>query len=700
MWGRLLRMAKEHGKEAHILDDGMKCTAPISLGRVKITDAFWKNKMELVRREMLPYQWKALNDQLEGAEPSFCMHNFRVAGKLNVQRKTQGKDFAEPRYTFRGFQTLPENPEDIRDEFYGFVFQDSDFYKWIEAVAYSLAQHPDPKLERQADEAIDLVCAAQQEDGYLDTYYIINGRDQIFTNLRDHHELYCFGHLAEGAVAYYQATGKEKLLDAAKRFADYIGDFFGPEEGKCKGYPGHEIAEMALVRLYEATGERKYLELSYFFVNERGRRPYYFDGEASSWKIEKGREDDLRYMYHQAHVPVREQEEVVGHAVRGVYLYSAMADLARLYQDQGLRDACERLWDSMANQKLYITGGIGATHMGEAFSYPYDLPNDTAYGETCASVGLVFWARRMLQLSPRGNYGDVMERALYNTVLGGMSLDGKSFFYVNPLEVAPEACRLDERKFHVKPVRQKWFGCACCPPNLARLVSSIGPYAYTEGEDALYIHLYMEGRVEKTVGQERGEVSVFSDYPWEGNVRVTVKGISVPFTIALRIPAWCENYQAEGLEGAETWMEHGYLYVRRIWREEDFVELVFSMEVRIMEADSRVREDAGKLAVMRGPFVYCLEEADNGKDLHLLSLDRESEARVEEREIGGTPIRGITLWGYRREPMRLEGQGLYHAAGKVRERRVPLHFIPYFAWANRGENEMQVWTRESGSRDR
>lgn len=675
--------------------DGLKNTTPISLDRIGIADDFWKNKIELVRREMLPYQWKALNDQLEGAEPSFCMHNFRVAGKMNGQRRTQGKDFQEPRYTFRGFQSLPEDPEDIRDEFYGFVFQDSDFYKWIEAVAYSLARHPDPELERQADGAIDLVCAAQQEDGYLDTYYVINGRDQIFTNLREHHELYCFGHLVEGAVAYYQATGKEKLLNAARRFADYIDDFFGPEEGKCKGYPGHEIAEMALVRLYEATGETKYLELSYFFVNERGKRPYYFDGEASSPDIEKGSEDALRYFYHQAHVPVREQDEVVGHAVRGMYLYSGMTDLARIYQDQGLWDACGRLWDSMVNQKMYITGGIGATHMGEAFSYPYDLPNDTAYAETCASVGLVFWARRMLQMAPRGNYGDVMELALYNTVLSGMSLDGKSFFYVNPLQVVPEACHRDERKFHVKPVRQKWFGCACCPPNLARLVSSVGSYAYTEGEDALYIHLYMESRVEKTVGEERGQISVTSGYPWEGNVRVTVGGISVPFTLALRIPAWCENYQAEGLEGADAWMENGYLYVRRIWREGDYVELSLPMEVRILEADSRVREDAGKLAVMRGPFVYCLEEADNGKDLHLLSLNPKSEARVEEREIGGNRIKGITLWGFRREPVHVEGQGLYRIAGKVQERQVPLHFIPYYAWANRGENEMQVWTQGS-----
>ena len=671
-------------------------TTPVSLRKVRITDSFWKNEMELVREEIIPYQWDALNDQVEGAEPSFCMRNFQVAGKQNEERKEQGEDFQEPQYTFRGFQALPEDMDHLEDKFYGFVFQDSDFYKWVEAVAYSLTQHPDPELEKRADDAIDIVCAAQQDDGYLDTYYIINGKDKIFSNLRDHHELYCFGHLTEGAVAYYQATGKDKLLNAAKRFADYIDNYFGPEEGKCKGYPGHEIAEMALVRLYEATGEKKYLDLSYFFVNERGRRPYYFDGEDHPEKIEKGHEEDLRYFYHQAHVPVRQQDEVTGHAVRGVYLYSGMADLARLYQDRELFDACEKLWDNMVSQKMYITGGIGATHLGEAFSYRYDLPNDTAYAETCAAIGLVFWARRMLQIRPDSKYADAMERALYNGVLSGMALDGRSFFYVNPLEAAPEACRFDERKFHVKPVRQKWFGCACCPPNLARLLSSIGSYAYTEKEDTLYIHLYMGSMVQKEIQGETAEISVTSGYPWNGGVSVKVKGTSVPFTIALRIPEWCaDEYQLRGTEGAETRTENGYLYVTKAWGAEDQVELSFPMEVRVFEADSRVREDIGKVAVMRGPVVYCLEEADNGTDLHLLSLDVHAEPEVREREIAGTTVKGIALSGYRQDPVYIEGKGLYRVVKEIKRNPVKLQFVPYYTWANRGENEMRVWVQRA-----
>ncbi len=760
---------------------------PLDIGQVRITDAFWGREQELVRTEVIPYQWEALNDRIPEAAPSYCMHNFRAAGRLMRDERELGEKYVAPTYTFRGFEALPEDPKHPEpDKFYGFVFQDSDFAKWIEAVGYSLAWAPDPELEKLADAAIDIVCDAQAENGYLDTYYIINGMDRIFTNLRDHHELYCFGHLVEGAVAYYQATGKDKLLRAAKRYADFIDLKFGPEEGKCKGYPGHEIAEMALARLYELTGEEKYLVLASFFLDVRGRQPYYFDQEEEERAKREGRPykspgmlQSLRFQYHQAHLPVREQSEAVGHAVRGVYLYSGMADVARLTEDEEMLAACERLWNSIVNEKLYLTGGIGGTHVGEAFSFPYDLPNDTAYSETCAAIGLAFFARRMLQIQADSRYGDVMEQALYNTVLAGMALDGKSFFYVNPLEVLPEACKKDERKRHVKSVRQKWFGCACCPPNIARIVSSLGAYIYTQNSHTLYTHLYVGSSVRLEWEGRKAEIVLESEFPWNGQVKAAIhvekdpqgRAVIADRTFAFRIPGWCKSSETEvcirrgeekctlavcrigrndkgqieeaapansvahkqaanshfirrqeteggdqdcGGQGGnvQVRIRGGYLYLTGDWQDGDEIRLTFPMEVHLVSADSRVRQNVGKVAVTRGPICYCLEEADNGSNLGLLrvdacriskahlsdtgfsSLDKGEEAVVKMESGGksGSEVRILNVPGFRQEPVSF-GDSLYGDYLSPVEHETILKFIPYFAWANRGEGEMSVWVR-------
>ena len=342
---------------------------PLALKNVTVTDSFWRTEQELVRTAVIPYQWNALNDNVPGAAPSYCMHNFKAAAAQNKRKDTQGKAFVPPKYTFRGFEALPEDPANPDpDKFYGFVFQDTDFSKWVEAVGYSLAHHPDPALEQTADQAIDVVCAAQLDNGYLDTCYILNDMDRAFTNLRDHHELYCLGHLVEGAVAYYQGTGKDKLLKAACRFADYVDERFGRKPGQLRGCPGHEIAEMALVRLYEVTGEQRYLDLAEYFVTERGRQPYIFDIQADENAKRdadanyKPNTDPNRYAYHQANKPVTEQDEAVGHAVRAGYFYSGLADVARLADDQDLADAAERLWRNIVDKKLYVTGGIGGTY--------------------------------------------------------------------------------------------------------------------------------------------------------------------------------------------------------------------------------------------------------------------------------------------------------------------------------------------------
>ncbi|MDE6606169.1 MAG: glycoside hydrolase family 127 protein [Lachnospiraceae bacterium] len=669
-----------------------KFSKVIDLQRIQVTDAFWKKEIELVRDTVIPYQWEALNDRIPDTQPSYCMHNFKVAGRIN-QQKEQKPDYVQPVYTTNGFCVWPEDPEKPEEKFYGFVFQDSDFAKWIEAVGYILQQFPDPELQKTADEAIDIVCSAQQPDGYLDTFYIINDISKRFTNLRDHHELYCLGHLVEGAVSYYQATGKKKLLDAACRYAECVAEHIGPEAGKLQGYPGHEIAEMALARLYEVTGQEKYRDLGLYFINERGKQPYYFDRE---FPPTGQKSEELRYHYHQAHLPVREQSEAAGHAVRAAYLYSGMADFARLTSDDELKAACERIWEDITQKKMYITGGVGGTHIGEAFSFAYDLPNDTAYAETCASIGMIFFARRMLEMSPDSKYANVMERELYNIVLGGMDLDGTGFFYVNPLEVVPEACHKDERKAHVKPVRQKWFGCACCPPNLARLISSIGSYVFTETENTVFVHLYIGSRMEKKTKSGSAKISIRSGFPWDGNVTVQVAYDCIAgekeetFTIALRIPDWCSEYQIKGIEGAVTKEENGYLYITKAWKS-DSIQIEFPMEIKIIESDSRVRENIGKAAVMRGPVVYCLEEADNGKDLHLLKMDENAVFETEQREISSEPVIAIKANGWRQQAV--QHTELYTVHTKAEYDQTCLTWIPYYTWANRGEGEMQVWTR-------
>ncbi len=629
----------------------------IPLRRVSVDDSFWNRVIELVRTEVLPYQYEALHDRVQGAEKSYCIENFEKAGAV-VQKLNAGE--CVPAFPVDKWQYTDENcpPE----AFHGWVFQDSDAYKWLEAVGYLLLQQPDAALERQARRMIEKICAAQLDNGYLDTLYIINDRSKVFTNLRDFHELYCFGHLAEAAVSFYLATGDSKLLRAACRFADLLCDIFN-EHGK-HGYGGHEIAEMALVKLYEVTQVQRYLDLACFFLNERGQKPYYFD-------IEHGVQSaGEAYHYNQAHRPVRQQSEAVGHAVRGVYLYSGMADAARLTGDMKMADACRRIWQNIEERKLYITGGIGATPDGEAFSFDYDLPPDLAYSETCASIGLIFFARRMAELETDARYGDVAERALYNTVLAGMGEDGKSFFYVNPLEVNPEASAKDSRKRHIKPVRQKWFACACCPPNLARLIASVGAYAFGETENTVFVHQYIGA----TVQTAQGGITLLSDYAASGSADIRVQA-SKPFTLALRIPAWCREYE---LSHPYT-VQNGYAYLTV--QNGDCVHLQFDNTPQIIRPSNRIRSTVGRTAVTKGPFVYCAESVDNGADLQMLLLDSNT-AFEQEGEF-------LLADGWREKL----SETLYAPHAPVPKKPCKIKLHPYYRWGNRGENEMQVFLR-------
>ena len=668
----------------------MANTQLLDMRSVRVKDAFWNREMALVRNQVIPYQWEALNDRVPGAAPSYWMRNMRSAARVLATRKL-GK--YEPKQKI-GPIVIEAKPgeELVENGFYGWVFQDSDGYKWIEAVAYQLMLAPDAALQEKAQQAVNLICNAQEEDGYLDTYYTILGRDKAFSYLKDHHELYCFGHLTEAAVAWHQATGKEDLLRAACRFGDCIANRFGP--GKERGCPGHEIAEMALVRLYEETGEEKWLDLCRFFLDVRGTEPNTFALEENRRRAQEGLPplpvDGSRYAYYQAHMPVRDMKEAVGHAVRQMYLCSGMADAARLTGDPEMLEACRRLWQSTVNEKMYVTGGVGGTHVGEAFSRPYDLPSDTAYSETCAAIGLAFFARRMLQLQPDSQYADVMERAIYNTVLSGMALDGQSFFYVNPLSVDPDACDSDERLRHVQPVRQKWFGCACCPPNIARLVSSLPAYIATQTADTLYVHLYIGSEIGAMLNGSDLTLRLDADLMRDGEAECTVLSGSASGRLAFRMPAWSDGASFH-CDSKEITRENGYCVLAGDWRPGDRISIRLPMPVRAIAASPLVKETANQVCFARGPFVYCAEEKDNGKRLHLIRISPQAaeEARVEMTQVAGCPVAALRLPGKRIKAS--DNESLYAPWHPAQWTDAPLLLIPYFAWNNRARGEMTVW---------
>lgn len=611
----------------------------VSFEKVTVSDPFWAPRMETNRKTTLALEYRQMKD----------------TGRIDVLRMdwVPGK---EPR---------PHQ------------FWDSDVAKWIEAAAYSLATHPDPELERLVDETIALFAGAQQPDGYLNSYFTLVEPENRWKNLRDMHELYCAGHLIEAAVAHFRATGKRTLLDVMVRYADYIDSVFGEGPGKRYGTPGHEEIELALVKLYHVTGQERYLRLSEFFLNQRGMTPSVFQVERP------GEEYRPELGYHQDHLPVREQTTAEGHAVRAMYLYSAMADVAAETGDTGLLNACEALWENVTSRRMYVTGGVGSSAQGERFTGDYDLPNETAYAETCAAIGLVFWAHRMLQLTGDSRYADVMERALYNGTVSGLSLDGTKFFYVNPLESAGG--------HH----RQDWFGCACCPPNIARMVASLGGYAYSASQDAVWVHLYVAGSAEFEIGGRKVRLEQESQYPWDGKVTLRVAPESpARFTLRLRIPDWCSAATLL-VDGAPVvladCMERGYACIEREWTGAETVTLTLPMPVIRLRANPAVRQDAGLIALQRGPALYCVEGADNPADVHRLSLPDDAEFEVEFAQdlLGGVCVlRAVGLLDLD------EGwQDTLYAAEPVATKPLTLTAIPYCVWDNRAPGPMRVWLR-------
>jgi len=562
-------------------------------------------------------------------------------------------------------------------------FFDSDFGKWIEAASYTLKAHPNPELEEKIDEIVEQLARGQMADGYLNSWFIRREPEKRWTNLRDLHEMYSMGHLLEGAVAYFEATGKRRFLEVMLRAVDHIIDTFGAEPGKLRGYDAHEEIEIALIKLHGVTGDPRHLELAAFFVNERGQQPSYYDDEARRRGKDPSDYIFKDYSYSQAHMPVREQTQVVGHAVRAMYLFSAMADVAAATGDLQLFAAADRLFDNLTGRQLYVTGGLGPAHANEGFTREYDLPNASAYAETCAAVALAFWGHRMAQIELDGRFTDHVELVLFNGALSGISRDGEHYFYENVLES------------HGDNRRWKWHYCPCCPTNIARLIASLGSYFYTTKPDELAVHLYGANRAEAVLGDTVVQVSQATQYPWDGDIRLALSpAVPKRFALKLRIPGWCREARLSvngAFVPAET--HKGYATIEREWRAGDEVRVSFAMPVERLYANPEVSEDAGRVALKRGPVVYCLEEVDNGFAPQRLRLA--PGAAIETAYDPGLLGGAVTLSGSAVKAGDAGwGGALYRTAPSTLE-PVPFKAIPYHLWANRAPGSMLVWLLEA-----
>jgi hypothetical protein len=625
---------------------------PIPFADVAMTGPFWRERLDTVLTRTIPSQHAKLKetgilDSLKLAKP---------VAPLTIPRNKHG-------FTMQ-------------------VFWDSDVGKWIEAASYALAHRRDADIEAQIDAIVDDLAKAQSSDGYLNCWY--NGRepDKRWTNLRDNHELYNAGHLLEGAIAYFRATGRRRFLDIMERYVDHIAATFGRGPDQKRGYDGHQEIELALVKLYRLTGDRRRLDLAAYFIDERGRQPHYFTQEA----IARG-EDPAdfwagTYEYNQSHLPVREQTKMVGHAVRAMYMASAMADLALELDDAGLKRACEALWRDVTTAQMYVTAGLGPKESNEGFTEPYDLPNETAYAETCASVALVFWAQRMLHLDLDGAFADVMERALYNGALSGLSREGTHYFYANPLE---------SRGQHQ---RWAWHLCPCCTMNVARLVASIGGYFVSSSDAGVALHLYGGSSASPTIQGKRVVIKETSDYPWSGDIRIAVDPEApTTFALKLRIPGWAKNatVSVNGEPIALT-PQRGYAAISRQWSAGDVVALDLPMPPERLYAHPNVRMDVGRVALRRGPLIYCVEEADNaGGPVQRLTLPRQAALRAERAEAFG----GVTMLRAPAKELAPPESGALYSTTPTTTRDAMLAAVPYFLWANRGPGSMQVWVAEA-----
>lgn len=627
----------------------------IPLSQIKVNDNFWGKIQELVQDVVIPHQADILEDKSSVGEKSYAVQNIRIAAG------------------------------EAEGEFYGMPWQDSDVAKWLEAASYSIAIKSDAALEARMDEVIRLIGKAQHPDGYLNTFFTLKEQDQKWKNLRDRHELYCAGHMIEAGVAHHLATGKDSLLKIVIKLADNVCNRFG--YNKTRGIPGHEEIELALLRLYRITGTKEYLETAKYFIDDRGTSPNYFTEETRLNRPHEQPYTLINAMYNQSHKPVREQDEAVGHSVRALYLYTAMADMAAETNDKELYNVCVTLMNNMLDKKIYITGGLGSTFHGEAFSPAYDLPNDTMYAETCASIAMCFFARKILEIKPSGVIADALERQLFNVVLASMQMDGKRFFYVNPLEVIPGISGESPTHKHALPTRPEWFACACCPPNVARLLLSLGRYAWGEGEDTIYSHFFLGGTAE----HKHAKIECQTGYPWNGDTKFTINPTKPDFTFAIHIPSWCRNVKV--LINGEPFSASpadGYIHIKRTWQQGDTVEIKSDLPVLRIYSNLKVSNNAEKVCLQRGPIVYCLEEADNDNTLAAVGFSPTEKVNITDGEGALSGMKVLKINGQRRQS---QSTALYtEKQAELKPQQITA--IPYYAWGNRTKGEMRVWVNE------
>ncbi len=661
------------------------------LNQIKIDDALWSHYTNMVEDVIIPYQWMILNDRIPGADPAF--NNWKILDSQADNFMQDGGQRVMESYCIKNFCIAAG---ELKGEHKGVIFVDTDVYKWLETVAYCLHNGSCKDFEKIADEVISLIGRAQQPDGYLNTYYTVAEPQGRWSNLVEGHELYCAGYLIEAGVAYYEATGKAELLNIARRFADLICKEFGPGEGQRKGYPGHQEIELALVKLYRCTEQRRYLDCARFFIDERGQEPNYFSQEIEDRDgqviFPEFREYELKYS--QAHMPPRQQRTAEGHAVRATYMYCAMADIAREDGDKELLETCRALWNNITQRRMYITGGIGSSGFFERFTTDYDLPNDAAYCETCASIGLALFGRRMTLIERDAAYFDIVERALYNAVLAGISLSGDRYFYVNPLEVWPDNCLTATSMKHVKAQRQRWFSVACCPPNVARTLASLGHYIYAQDDNTVYVNLFISSSFKAKFAGAEAELTMRSGLMQNGEITISLDvQPGADLRLAVRVPGYAQSpeFLLDGISLTPV-VEKGYAMIGGGLTGQHMVTIRLNVKPQWMAADPLLRENAGKVALLKGPCVYCLEETDNGANL--TSVIVEANAVVQERDNDKLPgiLPMLCYEGQRLTRNNWDGNQLYDKAHFDTE-PVTLRAVPYCMWGNRAPGEMLVWQK-------